>query len=64
MLLERLPQVAEMADGADAVDPAVLDDRDPGGVVPAVFELLEAGDQEVAAGTSAHISDDSAHEGD
>jgi hypothetical protein len=64
VLLERRPQVAEMADRAHAVDPAVIDHRDPRRVIAAVLELLESGDQEVAAGASAHISDYSAHEGD
>ena len=52
----------EVADRADAVDPAVLDHRDAGRVVAAVLELLEPGDQQVAAGAPAHVSDDSAHE--
>ena len=64
-LLDGGAQVGEVADRADAVDPAVLDHRDAGRVIATVLELLEAGDQEVAAGASAHVSDDSAHkEGD
>ena len=61
VLGDRRAQVGEVADRAHAVDPAVLDHRDPGRVIAAVLELLEAGDQQVAAGAPADVSDDSAH---
>ena len=53
VLGDRGAQVGEVADRADAVDPAVLEHRDAGRVIAAVLELLEAGDQEVAAGARA-----------
>ena len=54
-------QVGEVADRSDRIDPAVVEQGETGGVISAVFELLEAGDQQVAARPPAHISDDAAH---
>jgi hypothetical protein len=39
----------------------VVEQGQAGGVVSAVLELLEAGDQEIATWPLAHISDDAAH---
>ena len=58
---QRRAQVGEVADRSHAVDPAVLDDRDARGVVAAVLELLEPRDQQVAAGATSDVSDDSTH---
>ena len=61
---DRGAQVGEVADRAHAVDLAVLEHRDAGRVIAAVLELLEPGDQQVAAGAPADVSDDSAHRGE
>ena len=58
---DRGPQVGQVADRAHAVDLAVIEQRDAGGVISAVLELFEAGDQEIATRPAAHISDDAAH---
>ena len=58
---DRGAQVGEVAHRPHRVDPAVLEQRDAGGVVAAVLELLEPRHQQVAAGSLAHVSDDSAH---
>ena len=57
----RLLQRLEVADGADVVEPVVLAQRDPGGVVAAVLEPLEALEQQVLAGSLPDVSDDPAH---
>ncbi len=54
-------KVGEVADGAHGLDPALVEQADAGGVIAAVFELLETGNEEVPAGPAAHISDDAAH---
>jgi hypothetical protein len=54
-------QVREVADGTDRVDPAAIEQGEAGGVVSAVLELLEAGDEQIATRPPAHISDDAAH---
>ena len=54
-------QVLERADGADVVEPVVLEERDPGGVVAAVLQALEAMEQERLALTRSDVSDDPAH---
>ena len=57
------PQLLEVAHGVHAADRAVVDQRQPGGVVAAVLEPPETGQQQVAALTGAYVSDDSAHWG-
>ena len=59
--VDGLAQVGEVADRAHGLDLAVVEQREAGRVIAAVLELLEPGDQEVAAGALAYISDDSAH---
>ena len=61
---DRRAQVGEVADRAHGVDLAVREQRDAGRVVAAVLELLEPGDQQIAARALADVSDDSAHEED
>jgi hypothetical protein len=56
-------QVAEVADGADVVEGVVLTQHDPGGVVTAVLEALEAVEKERLACPGPDVSDDSAHRG-
>ena len=41
--------------------PAVLEQRQAGGVIAAVLELLEPGHEDLLAGARARVSDDSAH---
>ena len=57
----RLLQEAEVADRADVVEARVLAKHDPGRVVAAVLEALEAVQEERLAGPRPHVSDDSAH---
>ena len=38
--------------------------REAGRVIAAVFELFQPGEQQLLAGAAAHVSDDSAHEGE
>ena len=54
-------QVLEVADGARVLEPVVLEQGDPGRVVAAVLEALEAVEQQVLALTRPYVSDDSAH---
>ena len=54
-------QVLEISDGADVLQPAFLAQRDPGRVVAAVLETLQALEQEGLALTRPDVSDDSAH---
>ena len=56
-----LLQVLEIADRADVLEPAGFAQRDPGGVVAAVFEPLEPLQQELLALPWPDVSDDSAH---
>jgi hypothetical protein len=58
-----LTQEGEVADGAHGVDPVALEHGHAGRVVAAVFELLEAGEQQLARGPAAYVSDDAAHSG-
>jgi hypothetical protein len=53
--------VVEVADRADVVKPFVLDDGEAGGVIPAIFEPLEAVNEKILGGPRADVSDDSAH---
>ena len=59
--LDRGAQVREVADGAHRVEPAVGLQGDARGVVPAVLELLEAGQQDVLHRAIADVADDAAH---
>ena len=63
-LVDRGAQVGEVADRVHALDLAVLDHREAGRVIAAVFELFQPGEQQLLAGATAHVSDDSAHEGE
>ena len=58
---DRLAQLAEVADRAHRGDLAVGEDRDPRGVIAAVLELLQAGEQDLLDRALADVSDDSAH---
>ena len=57
----RLLQVLEVADRADVLEPVSLAERDPGGVVAAVLESLEALEQQLLALSRPDVSDDPAH---
>jgi hypothetical protein len=54
-------QVGEVADGAHRRDLTVGEQRDTRGVIAAVLELLQTGDEEIPTWALAHVSDDSAH---
>src|SRR5207248_9062176 len=56
-----LLQEGEVPDGADIVEALVLTERDPGRVVAAVLEPLEAVEEKRLAGPRPDVSDDSAH---
>jgi hypothetical protein len=57
-------QLGQVADGADQRDVVLLvDQRQAGGVVPAVLESFEAGEQEWLAGPVADVADDAADRG-
>ncbi|MNT21274.1 hypothetical protein D3C72_1566090 [compost metagenome] len=55
-------QFADLALGAAALDAAVDDGRDPGGVIAAVLQPLQAVDQTGDDGACARNADDAAHE--
>ena len=57
----RLDEVAEVADGAHVVERVVLAQRDPGGVVAAVFEPAQSFEQKRLCVARPDVSDDSAH---
>ena len=54
-------QLVEVADGADVVEPLVLEQRDAGRVIAAVLETLEPVKEERVRLPGAHVSDDPAH---
>src|SRR6266705_2215939 len=54
-------QLADLARRLDHPERAAVLDREPGGVVAAVFESLEPLDQDVEALALANVSDDAAH---
>ena len=56
-------QLGEVADGADRLGDALVlgEEREAGGVVAAVLEPLEAGEDELTAGSPADVPDDPAH---
>src|SRR5687768_3493365 len=56
-----LLQVLEVADGAHVLEPVGFAQRDPGGVVAAVLEPLEAREQKLLALPRPDVSDDPAH---
>ena len=56
-----LDQVAEVADRAHVVERVVLAQRDPGGVVAAVFEPAQSFEQKRLCLARPDVSDDSAH---
>ena len=58
-----LLQVREVADRADVLEPVVFEERDPGRVVAAELEPLEAGDQQILGGAASDVTDDPAHAG-
>jgi hypothetical protein len=63
-LLDRGAEIGEVADGVHALDLAVLDQREAGRVIAAVFELFQPREQQLLAGPTTHVSDDSAHKGE
>ena len=63
-LVDRGPQVGQVADRVDALDLAVGEHREASRVVAPVFELFQTGEQQLLAGPGAHVSDDAAHEGE
>ena len=52
---------AGSADRADAVQAVLGLRRDPGGVIPAVLELLEAAQEDLLRGPMSDVTDDAAH---
>ena len=60
-LLDRAAQLREVADGADGLQAALALDRDAGGVVPAVFELLEPVQKDLLDRAVTDVADDPAH---
>src|SRR5438270_12829773 len=52
---------AQIADGADRLDPLVSDHGDAGGVIAAVLELAQPGEQQRLDGPSADVANDAAH---
>ena len=54
-------QLAEVADRADLGELPVLDERQTGGVIPAVFEPLEAVQEDRLCDPGSDVSDDPAH---
>ena len=59
--LDGVAQVGEVADCADGVEPFLPLQRDAGGVVTAIFELLQAGEDDLLRGALARVSHDPAH---
>ena len=55
------PEVLELADGLDRVEALMLDEADPGRVVPAVLEPLQTTQKPLLGCPSTHVSDYSAH---
>jgi hypothetical protein len=60
--VDRGLEAVEVPDGPHGVDPAVGQDRDPGGVVAPVLELAQAAEQELLHRAPAHVADDAAHD--
>jgi len=56
-----LPQVVQVADGAHGLDRLADDHGDAGGVVAAIFETCQTGEEQVLNGALADISNDAAH---
>jgi hypothetical protein len=54
-------QELEIADCAHVLEPAVLAKRDPGGLVTAVLEPLQALKEKLLRGPTTDVSDDPAH---
>ncbi len=54
-------QVLEVADGAQVLQPVRFEQRDPGGVIAAVLEALQAVQKQVLALPRPDVSDDPAH---
>ena len=61
VVLHDLLQVLEIADRAHVVEPLVLEHREAGRVIAAVFEALQAVDQERLRPARPDVSDDPAH---
>jgi hypothetical protein len=57
----RLAEEGEVSHRADVVEPVVLEEREPGRVVAAVLEPLEAVEQKVLRRSPTDVSDDAAH---
>ena len=60
-LLDGRAQLRQVADGAYRLETVLALDRDPGRVVAAVLEVLEAVEEDLLDRTVAHVADDSAH---
>src|SRR4051794_11133981 len=61
---DRAAQRTEVAHGAYRLDRVAPEHRDPRAVIAAVFELLQAGEQQRPRLAGADIADDSAHGSD
>src|SRR5205807_4512866 len=57
----RMLEIRQVAYRADVIGPAVLAQRDPGGVVAAALEPLEPTQLQVLGGPATDVSDDPAH---
>ncbi len=58
---DRLPQLAEVSDRAHRGDLAAGEDRHACGVIAAVLEFLQAGEEDLLGRALANVSDDSTH---
>ena len=61
LLLQDGAEIAELSFRAAAVDPAILQRRDAGGIVAAIFEALQAVEQQGSHFRLADDADDAAH---
>jgi hypothetical protein len=62
LMHQQVGQVHQLAHGAAAVEPAVVDGGDPGAVVAAVFQPLQRLDQQGGRLVVAQNADDAAHQ--
>jgi hypothetical protein len=58
---DRCAQVLQVADGAHRLQPALALQGDAGGVITAVFELLETGQEDLLHRAVTDVADDAAH---
>jgi hypothetical protein len=61
LIVEKLFEVVEIADGFPGLDVLVMDDRDSGRVVPAIFKAPQPGEADAGGVALSDISHDAAH---